>query len=365
MREIESLAALDTALSRHTPLRGLRLQDLDLRRREAALLRHTDLEGLVVLGGQLSPTLEAHLRAHGALIFPGDPHAPVNPYRARLYSPGELYAGLAPDGYAATADARAWAWSTDARVRGDVFVTMLRAVHDDSMGDALDELLAGRRVVGVMGGHAVARGGAGYRQAAALGHDLARAGLVVLTGGGPGAMEAANLGAFCRAREQLEGAIERLATVPGFQPDVAPWAAVGLAVREGLAPSPGAAVRSVGMPTWFYGHEPPNVFCDGIAKFFSNAVREDGLLARCTAGVVVLPGAAGTVQEVFQAATRMYYARDGQEPAPLVLVGREHWTHGIPVWPALQALGEGRQMGPAVHLVDDAAEAVEVVRSCS
>ena len=69
-----------------------------------------------------------------------------------------------------------------------------------------------------------------------------------------------------------------------------------------------AEVTSVGVPTWFYGHEPPNVFAGAIAKFFSNALREDGLLARCTDGVVYLPGAAGTVQEVFQAVTGHYYA---------------------------------------------------------
>lgn len=360
MHEIETLAAFDRALSRHTPMRGLRLQDLDLRHREAALLRHTDLEGLVVLGGQLTPALEAHLRVHGALVFPTDPHAPINPYRAQLYSPQELYADLAVGGYAATPDARAYAWQADARVRHDVFVTLLRAVHDDSMSDALDELLDARPVVGVMGGHAVPRGGAGYRQAATLGHDLARAGLVVATGGGPGAMEAANLGAFCRDGDRLDDAVVRLAGVPGFTPDVAAWAGLGLSVREDVAPDPGASVRSVGVPTWFYGHEPPNVFCDGIAKFFSNAVREDGLLARCTAGVIILPGAAGTVQEVFQASTRLYYATT-DDPAPLVLVGHEHWTHGIPVWPALQALGAGRPMGAAVHLVDDVAEAVALV----
>ncbi|HEX8973479.1 Rossmann fold nucleotide-binding protein [Oryzihumus sp.] len=360
MREIETLGALDTALSRHTPLRGLRLQDLDLRRREAALLRHTDLEGLVVLGGQVTPALEAHLRAHGAMLFPTDPHAPVNPYRALLYSPHELYAGLAGDGYAATPDARAYAWYQDARVRSDVFVTMLRAVHDDSMGDALDELLDGLPVAGVMGGHTVQRGGADYAAAVRLGHALASAGLVVATGGGPGAMEAANLGAFCRDAGVLEQAQRRLAAVPDFAADVAAWARTGLTVRDEVAPADGAPVRSVGLPTWFYGHEPPNVFCDGVAKFFSNALREDGLLARCTAGLVILPGTAGTVQEVFQAATRLYYTRVGTPP-PMVLVGREHWTHGIPVWPALQALGEQRTMGSVVHLVDDPDEAVAIL----
>ncbi len=40
---------------RSAPLAGLRLQGLDLRGRAAALLARTDLEGLVVLGGQLTP----------------------------------------------------------------------------------------------------------------------------------------------------------------------------------------------------------------------------------------------------------------------------------------------------------------------
>ena len=32
---------------------------------------------------------------------------------------------------------------------------------------------------------------------------------------------------------------------------------------------------SLGVPTWFYGHEPPNLFATRIAKFFTNALRED------------------------------------------------------------------------------------------
>ena len=66
-------------------------------------------------------------------------------------------------------------------------------------------------------------------------------------------------------------------------------------------------MRSIGIPTWFYGHEPPNVFCHGIGKYFSNALREDGLLARSTACLVVLAGSAYTVQEIFQAATPPYF----------------------------------------------------------
>ena len=91
--EIETLDALDEALARHTPLRGLRLQGLDPRRRAAVLLSRTDLEGLVVLGGPLTPELQHHLRRCRALIFPTDPHAPVDPYRATLYRPEDSTSG--------------------------------------------------------------------------------------------------------------------------------------------------------------------------------------------------------------------------------------------------------------------------------
>lgn len=357
--EIENLKDLDAALASGRPLSGLRLQDLDLTAYEAPLLERTDIEGLVVLGGRLPPHLDAHLRAHRALIFPTDPAAPVDPYRASLYSPEELFAGLAEHGYEATPDFLAYQWMLDATLRRDAFVTLLRAIHDDSMTDALDEVTEGRAVVGVMGGHDLARGTNRYAAAAHLGHALASAGLVVATGGGPGAMEAANLGALAPDVSTMDAGLDRLAAVPGFRPSVRDWALLAFEVRGELVPS--STPRSIGIPTWFYGHEPPNVFCDGIGKYFSNAIREDGLLARSTAGLVVLEGAAGTVQEIFQAVTPLFYAPAGARLAPLVLVGREHWTSTVPVWPAVQALGRGRPWGDVAHLVDDVQEAAAIL----
>ncbi len=358
---IDSLADLDAALRCGRPLRGMRLQDLDLRGREGKLLKHRDIEGLVVLGGRLPPALQTHLRDNGALIFPTDPGLPVNPYRAHLYRPTDLYEGLETVGYPQTPDARAYAWSKDPDRQRDAYATLITAIHDDSILDALDQVTAGRDVVGVMGGHSVRRGSAGYEEAARLGHRLARSGLLVATGGGPGAMEAANLGAFVENADALRHALSHLDHAATFTESIDRWALPALALHRELAPDPGTEARSLGVPTWFYGHEPPNLFCRWQAKFFSNAIREDVLLGRCNAGVIVLPGAAGTVQEIFQTATRLYYAGDDGPVPPLVLVGRRHWSATIPVWDALRHLARDHPMQRAIHLVERPEEACDLI----
>lgn len=366
MREIDRPEQLVAALESRTSLRGSRFQDLDLTAHRALLLERTDYGGVVVLGGRIDAELEVHVRSHGAIVFPATHGAPVDPYRSRLYSPAELYAGVTESGYATTPDARAYRWARDASLAHDPYVGVLRALHDEAMADALGELLDGLPTVGIMGGHAAQRGSAAFADAARLGHSLADAGLVVLTGGGPGAMEAANLGALAPTLASLESALVDLARVPSYRPDISAWADLALTVRStvttGHSPDGRPRPRSVGIPTWFYGHEPPNVFCDAIAKYFSNALREDTLLARSSQGIVVLPGAAGTVQEIFQAATALYYAPEDGPLPPLILVGIEHWTHTVPLWPALTALGVGRGMGGAIHLVDQVHEAALLVR---
>jgi predicted Rossmann-fold nucleotide-binding protein len=216
-----------------------------------------------------------------------------------------------------------------------------------------------------MGGHAQRRDEPGYAAAAELGAGLARAGATVLTGGGPGAMEAANLGAYLSPwAEALTEALGLLAAVPGCSSSeggVDAWVGAALAVRRRW-PAP-AAGRSLGVPTWFYGHEPTNVFATGIAKYFANALREDTLLHRCRGGVVYLPGQAGTVQEVFQAVTENFYAADAHRVAPLVLLGRDYWRTTLPVWPLLTRLASGRPMADHVFCVNDVGAAVELLTS--
>ena len=129
-------------------------------------------------------------------------------------------------------------------------------------------------------------------------------------------MEAANLGARYAVRpDDLDDALAMLATVPSYHPSIDAWVHAGL---RGAGAPPGGA-DTLGIPTWHYGHEPPNPFATAIAKYFRNSTREAILLEVCDAGIVFLPGRAGTVQEIFQDACENYYA-DESAVAPMVLV---------------------------------------------
>ena len=357
-REIETLEDFDATVSARGTLAGYRVQAVDLTDRTRELLT-TDTAEAVFLGCcPMREDAATKVRADGALVFPPVPHLPFDPYRGHLYTPDELFASL-EKGYEQTPDALAYAWFQRTKADGDIFGSMLRAVHDDSISDALDELLCGTRVVGVMGGHAMARGTDAYAGAARLGRELSRAGFVVATGGGPGAMEAANLGAYAAPYEDdmLDEACQLLAKSPSFVPSITDWARAAFEVRARWP----KGNHSIGIPTWFYGHEPPNPFASHIAKYFANATREDGLLARSNAGVVFLPGAAGTVQEIFDNATPNYYESRG-EPTPMVLVDRAHWTEHLPTWPLLQSLARERSMESRIALVDRIEEAPEALK---
>ncbi|MEV5962310.1 Rossmann fold nucleotide-binding protein [Kribbella sp. NPDC051952] len=356
--DIESLEHFDRIVAAGaTSMDGWRVQSVDLTARTAELLGLRPMGGLF-LGCLLEEKADTWIRDGGGLVFPAIPSLPFDPYRGRLYDADDLYDGL-ERGYDATPDARIYAWSRQHDEKGDTSRTLAAALHDHAIADALTELPDDRRWVGVMGGHGIARGSTAYRSAVMLGRSLALAGQTVVTGGGPGAMEAANLGASLAAYSlaEVDQALATLAAVPSFRPSIGAWAAAGLAVR---AQFPGDG--GVSIPTWFYGHEPPNVFAGSIAKYFSNAQREDVLLGRARGGIIYLPGAAGTVQEVFQAVTPNYYG-DPATQIPLILVDVQHWTVNLPVWPLLQSLSADRPIASSIHLVGTIDAALELVLS--
>ena len=279
--------------------------------------------------------------------------APIDPYRRALYTPAELY-DTSP--YTESLDARAYVWSHELPTPQ---ATLTQALHDHAIDEALTAWLPGHRLVGVMGGHDLDRSSAGYADAARLGWMLGQS-HVVATGGGPGAMEAANLGARLAAatRDAVAPAVASLSGVPSYHPSVDQWAAKAMTVLDGLE---GVAVlETLGIPTWFYGDEPPNLFATAIAKYFRNATREAILLQICEAGIAFLPGAGGTVQEIFQDACENYYAVP-ESVAPMVLVGRTYWSETLPVWPLLRSLSRGRVMEGHIHLVDTVDDAAALM----
>jgi len=345
-------------------------------------LRAIDLRDTLFVGCRF-PDAEsaADVVRRGGNVVPIFEDTPYPSSPAKLYTATDLAAGFADkDGFDAMFDTIVYQHFLS---RGgplpDVREALAQRIHDAGIDDALMDTLrewadrhGANTVVGVMGGHAEPRGSHTYRLAASLGDALTRAGRLLVTGGGPGVMEAANLGAFMSGRPaaELDAAIDVLAAAPDFR-DHGPYTAAALRVRAaypaGGTDEPGHAdgmewltAGGLSVPTWLYGHEPANLFAGGIAKYFSNAIREDTLLRLARGGVVFAPGWAGTVQEVFQAATKAFYFADGAS-GPLVFLGRSFWTDVVPVRsllaPLLAASPHGDQSS-LIRLTDDVSEAV-------
>jgi predicted Rossmann-fold nucleotide-binding protein len=180
----------------------------------------------------------------------------------------------------------------------------------------------------------------------------------VATGGGPGAMEAANLGAYFGdyPDEALVDAVTTLADQPHYSD--AQYFERAYAVRESY---PDGA-ESLAVPTWFYGHEPSNLFASHLAKYFANSIREDGLLAIAHHGVIYAPGSAGTIQEIFMDAAQNHYATLGTI-SPMVFFGEDYWTEQEPVYPLLQKLAEGHTYADLLAISDDVEAIVRFITS--
>ena len=325
-------------------LRGWRLRSLDLRgaRRRAAPVAGWRAR---CSSAAASPTAtRRRCEDRGAVVFPTRARTcRSTPTAAALYT-----ARRALRRRRATPTA-----STPAPTRGRESAPRPRrrcspqALHDHAIDDALAAWVAGRSA-----GRRHGRARAAARRAGVRRRGAARAALlagrhIVATGGGPGAMEAANLGARLAGRpgEALDAALARLAggaDVPARDRRVgarrrSTRSDRGLRRhRHPRASRPGTTATSR-----------PTSFATAIAKYFRNAIREAILLEVCDAGIVFLPGAAGTVQEVFQDACENYYADAVVGRADGAGRPRATGPRTLPVWPLLQRLARGRADGAA------------------
>ncbi|MBQ9217657.1 MAG: hypothetical protein IJ160_05740 [Muribaculaceae bacterium] len=266
---------------------------------------------------------------------------PYDVSRSSLYSPQELYAGFEPDKpetFDTCFDTKVYRHFIAHGKRASTPVeSMARTLHDHGIHIAMDKFFeqhGAQQCIGVMGGHAQLRTSPEFRQVALVSKRLTELGFVMLSGGGPGAMEATHLGAWMagRTEAELDDALQILAVAPSFTDSL--WLSSSMKVKMKY---PQEQFVSLGIPTWLYGHEPSTPFATHIAKFFENSVREDSILTLAFGGIIFTPGSAGTLQEIFQEAVQNHYLSFGF-PSPMIFVGEHFWTHEIPVYPLLEHL---------------------------
>lgn len=321
-------------------LAGCVMQSIDLRELGTDDWAGWDLHGAHFLGCLFDcADSEVIIRKRGGVIFPRIGGLPYNPYRNRLYTAEELYAPSLTDP-ARTFDRVIYEdYMSKGKLAGDIVEALARRIHDHAIDDALGEYLddGSVKLVGIMGGSGKRRTDPWYRKVVDIARLLTRAGYTVVTGGGPGMMEAGNLGAWLadRSDKAVETALGILAAAP--DENAAGYLETAFAVKDQYP----RGSESLAVPTWFYGHEATNVFATHIAKYFANSIREDGLLQIARYGVVFSPGSAGTRQEIFQDAAQNHYATYDCV-SPMVFLGVDHFTVESPCYPLLQKVANDK-----------------------
>ena len=288
---------------------------------------------------------------------------PFDVARHELYSARELYAGFDANddsSFADCYDTKVYQhYITLGKQSSLIEESLARTVHDHGMHVALNDFFKSHdnhRCVGVMGGHALLRTDAMFAEIVALSKQLTEAGFFMLSGGGPGAMEATHLGAWMAGRsdEEMAAALDIVAGTPSFKDRG--WLSSAFHVMERF---PQDRYVSLGIPTWLYGHEPSTPFATHIAKFFENSIREDSILTFAFGGIIYTPGSAGTMQEVFQDAVQNHYLSFGFA-SPMIFLGKDFWTREMPIFPLLSELLErGKYKNLLLTLTDSPNEVMD------
>ena len=291
---------------------------------------------------------------------------PFDTYIRKLYDSKMLYEGYDyhnESTFANCHDTKVYQHYLAQGKRGhNVLETLARALHDHfityqlyKMLDLFDE----KDVIGVMGGHAKRRDDPQYRQIVFLSKRLTEMGRLMVTGGGPGAMEATHLGAWMAGRSEAEvnEAVDMLMPSPTYKDEG--WLRRSFEVMERFPLK--TNYRSLAIPTYYYGHEPTAPFATDIAKYFDNSVREDGIVTIAKGGIIYTPGSAGTMQEIFQDAGQNHYESEGFA-SPMIFMGKDYYTNYMPAYTLLKYLSDrGIFKNMILTISDDNEEIIEAI----
>jgi hypothetical protein len=184
--------------------------------------------------------------------------------------------------------------------------------------EGIQELARIGEAVSVFGSARVAADDPMYAAARDLGTRLVERGLAVITGGGPGIMEAANRGA-----SEAHGVSVGCNIELPFEQKLNDYVNIGIEFRY----------------------------------FFVRKI----MFVKYAQAFVIFPGGLGTLDELFEAATLVQTGK--VRHFPLILFGSEYWG-GLRDWLKEKPVGEGKLTPAELQLfsvTDDTAEAVEII----
>ncbi len=201
--------------------------------------------------------------------------------------------------------------------RLDEFLTLFRVMADFLRGFRVLHFVG--PCVTVFGSARIKAGSPYYELARAMGAGIVRLGFTVMTGGGPGIMEAANRGA-----------------------------------RE-------AGGRSVGCNIKLPFEQRPNEYLDRCVTLYYFFVRKT-LLVKYSYAFVVLPGGAGTLDELFEALTLIQTGKIRN--FPIVVLGTDYWRDLTSLLEKMARFGTISSSDVSlIFVTDSVAEAIEHIRA--
>jgi uncharacterized protein (TIGR00730 family) len=184
--------------------------------------------------------------------------------------------------------------------------------------DGIEKLIKLGHAVSIYGSARLREDSPYYQVAQRLGTMFSARGLAVITGGGPGIMEAANRGAHA---------------------------------EKGL---------SIGLNITLPEEQANNQYQDVSLSFRYFFVRKF-MFVKHAVGFIILPGGFGTLDELFEALTLVQTEK--VRPFPIILMGSDYWA-GLLQWLRETMLGHGcisESDMDMIKVVDDPEEAVEIV----